>query len=159
MAKDNTSAKAQLPPPPAPPFNIMAVINRKLDDIGERLGRLEEKEVPEVKLEQILYSYNLAIAGAPGSQVTLMEYAPFKGFIKEVTPHWPLNCNALVDIRVGHGVTQFCPREGFLALNDATPSYPFNEPVDNHEEIWVEMINTDGGFTHNITVTVTIEEA
>lgn len=112
----------------------------------------------EVKVEQIPYSYNLAIAGAINSQVTLSEYAPFKGLIKEVIIHWPNNCNALVDVRVGHGTKQFCPREGYLALNDATVKYSFNEPVDEREEIWVEMINTDGGFTHNITVTVTVEE-
>jgi len=109
-------------------------------------------------IEQIPYSYNLAAAGALGSQVTLSEYAPFKGIIKEVIVHWPNNCNALVDVRVGHGTKQFCPREGYLALNNATVKYRFNEPVDDHEEIWVEMINTDGGFTHNITVTVTDEE-
>lgn len=117
-------------------------------------------EIPGIvkKIEQIPYSYNLAVAGAINSRVTLSEYSPFDCKVKVVTIHWPANCNALVDVMVGHGVTQFCPREGYLALNDATPSYPFDEPVDEREEIWVEMINGDGGFTHNITVTVTVEE-
>lgn len=139
----------------------------RVDDLGEKVGKMEYAlktlELPEgiampVKIEQIPFAYNLALGGTPGSQVTLGEYAPFKGRIKVIIIHWPMNCNALVDVRVGHGVTQFCPRTGYLALNDATVSYYFNEPVDDHEEIWVEMINGDGGFTHNITVTVAIEE-
>ncbi|MBA7663032.1 hypothetical protein ES703_71065 [subsurface metagenome] len=70
------------------------------------------------------------------------------------------NCNAIVDIRVGHGPKQFCPKEGFLALNDATPTYPFNEPVSGgNEEIWVEMVNGDSANKHAITVTVMLEGA
>ncbi|MBA7694642.1 hypothetical protein ES703_103255 [subsurface metagenome] len=44
-----------------------------------------------------------------------------------------------------------------MALNDATPTYPFNEWVNDHEEIWVEMINGDGVNPHNISVSVILE--
>ncbi|MBA7614637.1 hypothetical protein ES703_21905 [subsurface metagenome] len=64
-----------------------------------------------------------------------------------------------MDIRIGHGVKQFCPDDGYLALNDATPTYPFNEWVNDHEEIWVELRNRDGGNEHTISVIVTYEEA
>lgn len=104
----------------------------------------------EQKIEQIPFSYNLA----PLQGVTMTENAPFTGRIKAVTIHWPLNCNALVDVRIGHGVVQFCPNAGYLALNDATPTYQFNELVKDREEIWVEMLNGDGLSPHNITVTV-----
>lgn len=106
----------------------------------------------EVKIEQIPFVYTLAI----GQGVTMYEKPAFTGYIKEITPHWPDGCDGLLDIRVGHGVVQFCPNEGYLALNDTTPTYPFNEPVKDTEEIWVEMRNRSG-FPHIITVTVTIE--
>lgn len=117
-------------------------------------------EVPlEKKIEQIAFAYNLVIAGFPGSGITLTEGAPFDGYIKWIEPHWPDGCDALVDIRVGRAVEQFCPREGYLALNDVTPRYEFNIPVKEGEDIWVEMINTDGGNPHNITVTIQLESA
>lgn len=139
-------------------------LDPKVAELGEKVNKLEyilsKLELPEgvaipLKIEQIPFSYNLAVLQG----VTLMEYAPFSGYIKEVCIHWPLNCNALVDVRVGHGVKQFCPDEGYLALNDTTPTYPFNEWIKDHEEIWVELRNTDGLSPHNITVTVILEGA
>ncbi|GAI26152.1 unnamed protein product [marine sediment metagenome] len=112
------------------------------------------------KIEQIPFFYDLEKAGVEGSKVLLTEIVPFSGYIKQVTPHYPQGCNALVDVRVGHGPKRFCPREGFLALNDVTPSYPFNEPVSGgQEDIWVEMINGDAENKHAITVTVMLEGA
>lgn len=147
--------------------NRLDFLGPKVVDLVHRIGRIESAlatlgvegviAMPK-KIEQILFSYNLTIAGTPTSGVMLNEYTPFGGHIKEVSPHWPDGCNALVDVRVGHGVKQFCPSEGFLALNDATPTYFFNEPVEDHEEIWVEMRNRDGINPHSITVTISVEE-
>jgi len=129
------------------------------EELGKRLSKVEaavaeETEMPKT-IEQIPFSYTLN----PLQGVVLMEYAPFAGYIKQVSIHWPDGCDALVDVRVGHHTKQFCPDEGYLALNDATPTYPFNEYVADHEEIWVEMVNTDGVNTHSITVTVILEES
>jgi len=115
--------------------------------------------VPPKEIEQIPFAYNLTVAGTLTSGVVLTEIATFAGYIKQIALHVPDGCDALVDIRVGVGVKQFCPREGYLSLNDATPTYPFNIPVQQGEEIWVEMRNTDGGNPHNITVTVSLESA
>lgn len=142
-------------------------LSPKVAAIGEKVGKLEyaisKLEFPEgvmpTKIEQIPFAYNLTVAGTPTSGVMLSEYAPFSGYIKEVSIHWPANCNGLVDVRVGHGTKQFCPDEGYLALNDVTPTYPFNEWVNDHEEIWVELQNGDALFPHNITVTVILEGA
>lgn len=112
-------------------------------------------EVKEIEL--IPFARNLPIAGVAGSGVVLTEIAPFTGYIKRIAPHWPDGCDALVDVRVGVGVKQFCPREGYLALNDTTPDYEFNIPVQEGEDIWVEMVNTDGGWPHNITCTISLE--
>jgi len=70
------------------------------------------------------------------------------------------NCDALVDVAVGHSNTQFCPKGTgeYLALNDTTPTYRFNEEVTQGEEIWVQMRNRDGGWPHSITVSVSVEE-
>lgn len=110
--------------------------------------------MPEVKIVQIPFAYNLAALEG----VLLTEVAPFSGYIKQVSIHWPEGSDALVDVRVGHGPKQFCPKEGFLALNDVTPTYPFNEWVSGgNEAIWVEMKNTDSVNSHNITVSVILE--
>jgi len=140
-------------------------LSPKVADLAEKVGKLEYTlstlELPEgvampQKMEQISFAYNLA----PLEGVLLTEVAPFSGYIKQVTPHFPEGCNALCDVRVGHGNKQFCPKEGFLALNDVTPTYPFNEEVSGgNEEIWVEMKNGDGVESHNITVTVILEGA
>ncbi len=145
-----------------PKVEELGALSPKVADLGEKVGKLEYAlrtlELPEgvampTKIEQIPFAYNLAALQG----VTLTEYAPFSGYIKQVSLHWPDGTNALVDIRVGHGTKQFCPDDGYLALNDATPTYPFNEWVNDHEEIWVEMRNTDANNPHNITVTVTLE--
>ncbi|GAH84614.1 unnamed protein product, partial [marine sediment metagenome] len=108
------------------------------------------------KIEQIPFAYNLA----PLEGVLLTEITPFSGYIKQVTPHFPEGCDGICDVRVGHGPKQFCPKEGYLALNDATPTYPFNEWVSGgNEEIWVEMKNGDSANSHHITVTVILEGA
>lgn len=141
-------------------------IDERLDFIGPRvidtLNRIRRVEVSMgigENIEQLAFAYNLAIAGLPGSGVTLVTKAPFDGYIRRVSIHWPDGCDALVDVKVGKGVTAFCPREGFLALNDATPVYPFNIEIKEGEEIWVELQNTDGANPHNVTVTVDLEEA
>lgn len=106
-------------------------------------------------IEQIPFSYTLT----PGETLTLREYAPFPGHLTFVTTHWPDGCNARVDVAVVHGLTQFCPREGWLFLNDATPTYAFGKRIhaDDHEEIRVKLRNR-GAEDHTITVTVIIEE-
>lgn len=147
----------------APP-NSLEGITQRLDFIGPKMIEMAERvkkmdvTVPDVKeVELIPFARTLLVAGVSGSGIVLTEKAPFDGHIKEITIHWPDGCDALVDIMVGRGVTQFCPREGYLALNDVTEDYEFNIPVKQGEDIWVEMINTDGANPHNITVTVRLE--
>lgn len=131
-------------------------ISPKVAELGEKVGKLESalRTMPQ-KIEQIPFSYNLAALQG----VMLNEHAPFSGYIKQISIHWPPGCNALVDVRVGHGTKQFCPNEGYLALDNVTPTYPFNERIADHEEIWVELRNTDGVNSHAITVTVILEGA
>jgi len=165
---NNIPAAERVPEPFTSIDNRLDFLGPKIIDTKNRVQRIEDAlstlEVEGVtvmpkKIEQIPFAYTLAMAGLPGSGVTLEEITPFSGYIKQVTIHWPDGADALVDVKVGHGVTQVCPDEGFLALNDATPTYPFNEWVDDQETIWVEMQNRDGANPHSITVTVTLEGA
>lgn len=150
--------------PPGEPVQLPKELWDLIISIGEEVQKVkiavaqipEGKEIMPLKIEQIPFAFNLA----PLQGVTLRQPAPFSGYIKEVTIHWPAGCNALVDVRVGHGVsqfTQFCPIQGFLALNDVTPTYHFNEWVGKDENIMVEMRNTDAVNPHNITVTASME--
>lgn len=139
---------------------VVEGFSEKIDKLEHAIRTLELAEgvvMIGMKIEQIPFAQTLAVAGVAGSGVILEENAPFSGYIKQVTIHWPDGADALVDVKIGHGVKQFCPDEGFLALNDATPTYPFNEWVNDQETIWVEMRNRDGGNQHSITVTVTLE--
>lgn len=148
-----------------PKVEDLSSLSPKVDALTEKVNKVEYAlrtlELPEgvampQRIVQIPFVRNLEKAGIDGSQAMLTEYAPFSGYIKEVTPHFPDGCNAKVQVRVGRGPEQFCPREGYLAINDATPTYPFNEWCNDHDEIWVEMINGDGANKHQITVSVTL---
>lgn len=128
----------------------------KMLDMSKKVDKIEDAMIQptQVEIEQLRFFRNLAALQG----VILTESQHITGHIKQITPHWPDGCNALVDIRVGRGVEQFCPREGFLSLNDATPTHPFNIPVSENDEIWVEMVNADAVNPHAITVTVTIQK-
>lgn len=128
----------------------------EVGDLREQIRALAEilggDGITPMKIQMIPYSYTLA--AAQGARLT--ELMPFSGRVIEVMIHWPEGCNALVDVKVGHGNVAFCPREGYLALNNVTPKFSFSEWVDEGAEIWVEMRNADAGFPHTITVTVSI---
>lgn len=111
------------------------------------------------KIQQIPFIRNLPVAGAVGSGARLTELAPHNGYIKKISVDWPLGCNHLVDIFAGHGLTQILPREGTVALNGELWEWNFNEYVEDHEEIWVDMNNGDGGNPHLITAILFFEEA
>jgi len=129
---------------------------RKLDELSQNLVAMAETvgvTMPTKRIELIQYERNLI----GGAAVKMYENSPFTGLVTAVTIHWPAGCNGLVDVAMWHGKFQFCPREGFLALDDATPIYYFNEPVEMNEEIWVDIANHALG-AHRITVAVSVKE-
>jgi len=83
---------------------------------------------------------------------------PLEGEITSVTIHWPEGCDALVDIAVGHDGTFLCPNEPdtFLALNNATPTFPMKEPVVWDERLWAIIQNTDDSNPHTVSIIITI---
>lgn len=84
------------------------------------------------------------------------KYAPIGGTIVSVGFHYPDGCDSIVDVQFGHGKEQVYPNDGFLALNDASPVYPADEPVKFEDTLWVIGENGDGANPHTITVTAII---
>jgi len=136
--------------------NALAIILKKYtDNIMGAIGLIGgamvagEQNIREFRIQQ----------NVPLNTGVILNQSPlFDGYIREVKIHWPPGCNGLVDVRVGHGPKQFCPFEGFLSLNNVTPSYYFNEYVVHTENIWVEIQNTDGVNAHTISVMINMVE-
>ena len=145
-----------------PKVEKLITLSPQMDALAEKVNKVEcalsQLELPEgvtmpQRIVQLSFTYNLAALQG----VMLEEDAPFAGYIKQVSIHWPPGCEAFVDVKVGHGVEQFCPREGYLALDNVTPTYPFSEWVNDHDVIWVSMENHDSVNSHNITCTIILE--
>ncbi len=94
---------------------------------------------------------------AAASGVEVFQDTPAGGIVKDVLIHWPPGCQALVDVAVSHQQTQFCPREGYLNLDDVTPTFKTEERVENGEEFKVEIRNADALNPHTITVVINLE--
>ncbi len=105
---------------------------------------------------RVLLNFSDTILALEG--VLLRQKPPAGGYIKEIVIHWPPGCIALVDVAVLHGSVQVCPEIGYIALDDATITYIFNERIEYDEEIVVDIQNTDGDNPHTITVSVNIEK-
>lgn len=96
---------------------------------------------------------------AAGAGVELTEPCPFDGIISKVLRHYPSGCNSLVRVVVGIAGRHIFPKQGFVALDDATPVYDgLSIPITMGELIWTTIENTDSANAHTITVTVTVEE-
>lgn len=104
------------------------------------------------RTEQV--SFELALSPLEGMEVH--KYVPIDGTIVSVGFHFPDGCDALVGAQFGHGKSQLFPNDGLLALNDASPVYPANEPVKFEDVLWVIAENGDGANPHTISVTATI---
>ncbi len=92
----------------------------------------------------------------PGQGLKVYEPRPLvHGRIVTIQIHWPDGCNGLVGVAAWYGRSvQLVPREqGYLALNDATPTYPVDQVKSDNEEVWVDAYNQDALNQHRITVT------
>lgn len=92
------------------------------------------------------------------TRVKIAELCPLNGKIVSVTVNWHAGCKGYVHVAFGHGDTWVYPSEvnTFIALEDATPVVPCNEPVVKNEMLWADIRNGDILNPHTITVIPTI---
>lgn len=105
-----------------------------------------------MRTEQIRFQQTLA--ALQGIRIT--EEVPINGDLTSVLFHFPPGCTALVDVAFGYSDRQIIPREGFIALDNATPVFPIMERVSRGHLIWCVMQNGDAVNPHTISVVVTI---
>lgn len=107
--------------------------------------------------KQIVFKHTLqALQG-----ITEHKHVPMLKTVKSITIHWPSGCNALVDVAVGYSQDKrLLPEEGYLALNDATPTWTVNKDTGS-DTLWVDIRNGDSDITHTHTISVIVnyEEA
>lgn len=157
MATKAKPLKVLPPLPKAPPWVQLEEVSEKLGIVSRQLTQLPEVAAVFKRVQQIPFFATLL----PGQGAQLTEDAPFDGCIKMVILHFPSGCNSLVDVAVEHGGKQFCPSpdymQHYIALDDATQSYAFNEPVKATEPISVIMQNTDSEYSHSVSCTIMLE--
>jgi hypothetical protein len=84
---------------------------------------------------------------------------PMLKTVRTITIHWPPGCSALVDVAVGYSQDKrLLPEEGYLALDDTTPTWPVNKDTES-DTLWVEIRNGDSTNPHTISIIVNYEEA
>ena len=109
--------------------------------------------IPEIT-KQVPLAYNLQ----PLEVIKLAEPSPLRGRITSVTMHFPDGCNGLGHIAFGHSEVWLCPSVPgtYISLNNATPTFPTNEPIEKGERLWAELRNADGLYPHNVSVIAVI---
>ncbi len=132
----------------------LLAIRPELGTLNSFIRELKEAGfIMPTQTQQIVFQQTLAV----NQGVRLEEQVPLDGAITSVTIHFPQNCNGLVDVAFGHGYKQICPISGFIALNDACPTFPTSEMCKRNEAIWCIMDNHDGGAAHTVACIVTME--
>lgn len=108
----------------------------------------------KVITRQVPLAYNVQ----PLETIKLAEPSPLRGKITSVTFHFPDGCDSLVNIAFGHGEDWVCPseRNTYISLNNATPTFPTDEPIEKGEQLWMVIRNTDGTNPHIVSVIPTI---
>lgn len=139
-------------------------VHKELLSVAQEVGTVQKmiaalpgaEEVPVLKkvTKQVRFKETLD----PLEGIEVEARCPLEGEISSVTIHWPDGCDALVDIAVGHDGTFLCPNEPdiFLALNNATPTFPMKEPVVWDERLWAIIRNTDDTEKHTVSIILTI---
>lgn len=141
------------PPPPMPRRPPIVLDEETRAAIVQDV--LKELAVPEKEQKQIVFKHTLD----PLAGLTDHQRIPMLKTVKTITIHWPDGCNALVDVAVGYSQDKrLLPEEGYLALNDTTPTWIINKETAS-DTLWVDIRNGDASNAHTISVVVNYEEA
>lgn len=139
------------------------IVEERLQRIEGQLGVLVNRssnpgakaQTPKICTRQVTFSETV-----PASQeFTMEEPCPLTGEITQVTMHFPNGCNGLVGLQFGHKGIPVMPskKEEFIALNDATPTWPgLREEVSKGEKLWAILRNGDAAWPHKPSVIVVI---
>ncbi|MBA7579984.1 hypothetical protein ES708_21870 [subsurface metagenome] len=108
--------------------------------------------------EEITKQMPLAYTAQPLETIKIAEPSPLTGKITSVTMHFPDGADALVHVAFGHSEVWVCPSEidTYISLNNATPTFPTDEPIEKGEYLWTEIRNADGENPHSISVIATL---
>ena len=93
----------------------------------------------------------------PATRVVYEAILDVTGKIKSITVSFPPGCASLVHVAVWKNMKQLVPDKGYLNLDDATPVFPFEEPVKEGDRIWVDVCNYDSTNKHTPQILV-VEE-
>ena len=121
---------------------------------GSTLGRIEE-----ISLRYEVAGIFTPIPALARVQMSDSRSWPF--LIIKVVRHWPAGCMGLVDMRLSADNTSFLPAQGFVALDDAVvPTELTSNPIYVKAGAPVSLLveNTDAGFAHSPSATITIVE-
>ncbi|GAI67471.1 unnamed protein product [marine sediment metagenome] len=108
--------------------------------------------------EGITKQVPLAYTVQPLETIKIAEPSPLTGKITSVTMHFPDGCDSLLHVAFGHSEVWVCPSliDTYISLNNATPTFPTNEPIEKGEHLWAEIRNADGDNPHSISVIATL---
>jgi len=127
----------------------------KVIDLAAGINQLLEKE--GISTMQVTKQVPLAYTVPATQMIKIAEPSPLTGRITSVTMHFPDGCDGLVHVAFGHSEVWVCPSgiDTYISLNDATPTFPTNEPIEKNENLWAEIRNASG-VDHTISVIATI---
>jgi len=103
---------------------------------------------------ETMVSFRETVESGQGVRVTKNFIWP--GKITQVMFHFPPGCNALVDLRLEKGKQPFYPRQGYLALDNATPVYYVDADYSSREALDFTVLNRDEEYPHSVSCTVVI---
>lgn len=138
--------------------NQLVAIQDQIGTFQLALNLLLEKEgLPTMTKAQKQFVFKHTVEALAG--LTDHQRLPMLKTVKTITIHWPDGCDSLVDVAVGYSQDKrLLPEEGYLSLNDVTPTWTINKETDS-DTLWVEIRNGDFVEAHAISVIVTYEEA
>lgn len=111
--------------------------------------------MPEKEQKQIVFKHTVL----PLQGIMDHKRVPMIKTVKTITIHWPSGCSSYVKVAVGYSRDKrLLPEEGYLALDNATPTWTINKEVVDTDTLWVEIRNGSSLNFYPISVIINYEE-
>ena len=144
-------------------------IDERVNYVARKLDGLSNLENSVVGLTNALGKMGVIVSGRTRQikfQETLaiqtggrfVDRCPYNCVLTSIGFHFPPGCNGFVDVAAGYANEQCYPTSGYLSLDDCSSVFPTNEMLNYNERLWVEVVNTDLGNPHTITVMFILQE-